>query len=89
MDCFTGQSTTAKDYRVPFSLASGFFLLLIVFIVFFLDVKVEKQDRKLTLKQEFGWVSLICSNPFPAGGQPGRGCFLCPAPCHGGPVGRR
>jgi len=57
VDCFTGQSTTAKDYRVPFSLASGFFLILIIFIVFFLDVKVEKQDRKLTLKQEFGWVA--------------------------------
>ena len=65
VDCFTGHSTTAKDYRVPFTIASGCFLLLIVFIVFFLDVKVEKQDRKLTLKQEFGWVSLGSFQPSP------------------------
>ena len=57
IDCFTGLDITTKDFRVPFGLASALNLFLIIFILFLLEVKIDKPDKKLSFREEFGWVS--------------------------------
>ena len=49
IDCLTEMEIIPIDYKLPYFIADGFFLLMAIFVFFFLDIIVEKSTKKLSI----------------------------------------
>jgi hypothetical protein len=57
LDCLTGLDITPDDYRIVFAISDAVMICMALHLFFFVNVEVEKSEKKSSFKQEFGWVS--------------------------------
>ena len=63
VDCITNSLVPINDFKVPFFIQDACFVLIVFIAVFFLQIEIQKPEKKLSVKEEFNWLL----NPAPIG----------------------
>ena len=62
-DCLAGETVEVSDFKVPFFIQDGVLIIMMIVIFFFLEIEIQKPEKKLSFKEEFSWIL----NPAPIG----------------------
>ena len=55
-DCAAQAWRKVSDFKIPFFIQDGIYLIMIVIVYFFIDIKINKSPERTSFKNEFSWL---------------------------------